>query len=321
MKLNLLPVSASKGSGAKLGIPVAVILVVVAIVLAMNMMAFSSSELRKANADVEMNTSAAQKAVDVSNNADAMMQEEKGPLLNLKLAQAMMDHNKVYPDFYDKVIKFIPNFFRINSLNAAPIDANSCSVNMVGFLGSYEQFNYMSLALLRVPGVQAVTRSGYSMGATYVPNINTQDTVGRRIPVGGPRLTDDPIQRLDAKIATAGHTEYTGAGGFGTLGFPKVRGAMPSEQTINVGLIMAGKLQTPNPRETLAGAQGAYGSFKPQVTAASVQPGGAAKGKPQAPNSSSGSLKIIKPQAKPSNPPAPGKKPAPVQPPKKGGKK
>jgi hypothetical protein len=258
MKLNLLPTYVSRGAGVRNGIIMAVILIMVSVFGAAALMKKASDDEAKALADVEANRSKAQQAVDVSNQADQILTKVKGPLLNVTLAKAMDAHNSVYPDFYDQIKQYIPNFFRINSLQATPIDDNSATVTMNGVIHTFQQYADLMLVLLRIPGAQSVSRSGYALNDAYVPPLIREDQVGRMIAPGKPRLTDKGIDRLDVMIAQAGETHFAGVGGFGTTAEPKVRGAMPEWQAVTVAVVVTKNLTTPDPRGTLNGAAAAF---------------------------------------------------------------
>jgi hypothetical protein len=258
MKLNLVPTSASRGAGARNGIILAVILVAAAVFMSAGLRQKSAQALSAAKDDVTKNVDTAAKAKTTGDEADTIIVRAQGPLLNLQLANAMDQHNDVYPKFYDSVIKYIPNYFRINSLRATPLDGNSCTVTMTGVVASFQQYANLMLALLRIPGAQAVSRSGYQVNDMFVPNLIKDDQVGRAIMPGKPRLPENPVDRLDLLISSAGSTTFAGVGGFGSLDEPRVRGASPTESNIAVAVVLTQNLLTPNPRATLSGAAAAF---------------------------------------------------------------
>src|SRR2546430_13626538 len=55
---------------------------------------------------------------------------------------------------------FRSQFFRINSITATPNDANTVTVTMNGVIHTAQEYADLMLALLRIPGAQAVSRSG-----------------------------------------------------------------------------------------------------------------------------------------------------------------
>ena len=258
MKLNLIPPSAARGSGSKVAWIFAVAIIGVSVYLAISMKGAGEAALATAKDDDAKFQSGSDQIVQLAASADSVIAKSAGYQLNVQLAQAMDAHNPVYPNFYDQVFRYIPSYFRLTSIQATPADANTCTVTMQGTIGSFQQYANLMLALLRIPGAQAVSRSGYQLQDMYVPPLSENDQVGRAIKLGEAPLPDDPIQRLDLKIASAGSTNYLGAGGFGTPGQPMQRGAMPGESLITVAVVMTKNLETPNPRDTLSGGGGAF---------------------------------------------------------------
>ena len=252
-----------------------VIFVLAAILGAAYLSKNASDALANATAREDAAGPKAQQAVDVANKADTVLTTAQGPLLNLRLAQAMNAHNSVYPAFYDKLLPYIPAYFRLTSLTATPVDANSSTVTMQGTLGSFEQYADVMLAMLRIPGAQSVSRAGYQLQDKFIPPLTRDDQTGRMIEQGKTNLPDDPIERLNTMIANAGETHFTGTGGFGTTDFPKVRGAMPGESLVTIQVVVTQNLLTPNPRATLS--SGAFGAAAP-ANAGGAAPGGGNNG-------------------------------------------
>src|SRR5215469_11551825 len=118
MKLNLLPTTVSTGAGSRVAYVIAVLLIAGSIFGAIQMKNQAHTALQKAQDDVTANQADSQKVVDVDQEADNILLKSTGPLLNVQLATAMLDHNKVYPDFYDDIIRYVPSYFRLTSLSA-----------------------------------------------------------------------------------------------------------------------------------------------------------------------------------------------------------
>lgn len=274
MKLNLLPVGASRGSTAKYGIAAGVLVALGGVVVASMLISKSNQDLKDSTDAVTTNKPKAEQAVTVANSADTIISKAQGIILNINLADAMNAHNAVYPDFYDQVKQYIPNYFRITTLTAIPNDANTSTVTMNGVIHTYQQYADLMLALLRIPGSQAVSRNGYQLNDSYIPPLIKDDQVGRRVEPGKPRLTDKPMDRLDALIASAHETGFTGTGGFGGTEIPRVRGAMPEWSAITVAVVVTKNLTTPDPRATLAGAGAAFGAAGGGAAAAPAAPAG-----------------------------------------------
>lgn len=286
MKLNLLPTSVSTGAGSRVAYVIAVVIIAAAIFGAVQMKGQAQSVLDKAQADVNANQADSQKVVDIDQEADNIMLKSTGPLLNVQLANAMLSHNKVYPDFYDSVIKSIPGYFRLTSLSATPLDDHTCTVTMEGTIASFQQYADLMLALLRIKGAKAVSRSGYQLNDEVVPPLVEQDQHGYPVAPNHQRLTDDPMQRLDVKIAEASHTDFVGQGNFGMLDHPMQRFAMPKESQIRVAVVVEGvNLMTPHPRQTLsqAGAAFAASGATTAPTSSTTTPTGAPGAPPMSP--------------------------------------
>jgi hypothetical protein len=231
----------------------------------------------------------AQLAVATSKRADAVIAENRGLILNINLADSMNKHNTVYPDLFDEVRKYIPNFYRISSMAAVPNGAESCTVTMTGYLSSFQEYADLMIALLRIPGATAVSRSGFQFNEPGVPGLIPEDQQGRILRPGEPRIPDDPHDRLDQQIANAQVTSFQNAGGFGTSETPIVRGAMPTQSTVTVAVVIAGKnIQTPNPRQTLAESAALWGGAptapgQPGQPAANTRPAPATPPPPTTP--------------------------------------
>ncbi len=259
MKLNLLPTSAARQGGSGIFAWVLFVIIVAASVFgAMRMNGQAAEALAKAKDDVSANQQKSDDATSLSASADTIIKEASGPMLNTNLVQAMLKHSRVYPDFYDEVFHFIPGYFRLTSVQVVPNDRNTCQLTMTGTVASLHEYSDLILALMRIKGAQSVTRSGYEIQNTFVQPLDATAQHTWKIKPGEEKMTDDPIQRLDSKIAAATSTDFKGVGQFGTPGEPRTRGAMPSETLVTVGVTVTRDLETPNPRDTLATAGAAF---------------------------------------------------------------
>lgn len=276
MKLNLLPTYVSKEKQGRFAFVLSALIAIGALALMIFMTRTSREALdaeKKRIAEARPN---AQLAVATSKRADAVIAENRGLILNINLAEAMNKHNTVYPDLFDEVRKYIPDFYRISSMAAVPNGAESCTVTMTGYLTTFQEYADLMIALLRIPGATAVSRSGFQFNEPGVPGLIPEDQQGRVIKPGEPRIPDDPHDRLDQQIANAQVTSFQNAGGFGTSETPIVRGAMPTQSTVTVAVVIAGKnIQTPNPRQTLAESAALWGGAP-----ATGQPGQAGRPTP-----------------------------------------
>lgn len=260
MKLNLLPTYVSKEKQGRFAVVGSFLLAAAGFAL-MFLMAKTSREAVQVQQDrINAAKPDADRSVQTSKQADDVMDQARGLILNMNLAEAMNSHSTVYADLYDDVRKYIPGFFRISAMNAVPNGAESATVTMTGYLSTFQEYADLMVALLKIPGATAVSRSGFQLNDPIVPNLIPQDQKGRATKPGEPRIPDNPMDRLDLQIAQAQVTGFQGAGGFGTTVTPMVRGAMPTQSTVTVAVVINGKnLQTPDPRATLAGAASLWG--------------------------------------------------------------
>lgn len=258
MKLNLLPTYVSRGKRTAVAVVLSVVIALAGIGAAAVMMTSSQRDLKEAKDRVALLDPQAAEVSNRAKQAETIIQQAALYNLNIGLAEAMQKHNDVYPQLYEEVKRYIPGFFRITSLTATPNGAETCTVTMNGFVESYRRWVDLMFAMLRIPGARNVSRSGYTLRSKYVPGINAQDTVGRSIFQGQPRLPDDPVDRIDVLIAQArGSGQDPIVGGFGAspnAAGAVTRGAMPTWTPVTVAVVLPKNLLTPNPRDTLATA-------------------------------------------------------------------
>ncbi|MBX7134329.1 MAG: hypothetical protein K1X67_16775 [Fimbriimonadaceae bacterium] len=261
MKLNLLPTHVSKSGQAKTATIVSLLMVVLSIAAAVFMLTSSKKALADAKQKAMDVKPQADQAVEIAKMADKLINGQPpytvpAPLIarNTSLANAMLDHSKVYPDLYREVLQYIPDFFRLTSISAQPSNAQVAQVNMTGVIRSFQEYADLMIALLRMPGAASVTRQGYNLNDMYVPNLITEDQIGIPIRRDQERLSSNSIERLQQLIAGANAnttTSFQNLNGFGT-DEDLTKGAMNGWSEITVTMLVVGKnLQTPNPRETL----------------------------------------------------------------------
>lgn len=269
MKLNLLPTYVSKEKSAKAAWVFAVLIAVIGCGAAFMLITQSKQEYKDAKDRAEQYQNDAAMAVAVSKQADETIAKAREIIVNIDLANAMRDHNKVYAELYDDVKKYIPGFFRISSISATPSDANSCVVTMQGVIQSYQQYADLMLALLRIPDSTSVSRNGYQVVDAFVPPLTVEDQKGKVVKLGEPNIPDDPVGQIDYFTARSAPTGYVGTGGFGS-GTTEPRGAMPGWQAITVSVVLSNRhIQTPDPRATLT----ASASAGPSTPAPGGMPG------------------------------------------------
>ncbi|MBI5708432.1 MAG: hypothetical protein HZC36_15725 [Armatimonadetes bacterium] len=261
MKLNLLPTYVSKEKSAKAAWFVSAIIALAAVGATYFMIQQSKQAHADARAKVEELQPRAANAAAVAKQADLIMASARGIIVNADLAHAMMDHNNTYADLYAEVERYVPGFFRLNSISATPVDADNCVVTMAGVIRTYEDYADLMLALLRIPGAMTVSRNGYQVSDMYVPPLSEADQRGTPIKVGDTNVPEDPADQIEYFAARAAPQGYLGVGGFGS-GTPGLRQSMPGWQDITVSVVLSNRhIQTPDPRATLAAsASGGGGS-------------------------------------------------------------
>lgn len=197
--------------------------------------------------------------------------------ISSSLAEAMLKHNAVYPNFYNKVIPYIPKWFRITNLAATPNDATTCTLSMTGYVKTYQEYADLMLALLRMPGAQRVSRAGWNQEDAIVPALTSVDQNGRPRKLSEGPIPDDALDRLAYFQQRTEPSGYLQMNGFGIEDPNTAKGAPLGSSEINVTVIITENLTTPNPRATLAsiGAAPAPGATATGAPAAGGAVGGA----------------------------------------------
>ncbi len=172
--------------------------------------------------------------------------------VNTTLAEAMLKHNAVYPNFYNKVIPYIPKWFRITNLTATPIDGTTCTLSMTGYVKTYQEYADLMLALLRMPGALRVNRAGWNQEDAVVPALTTVDQNGRPRRLSEGPIPDDALDRLAYFEQRQEPSGYLQMNGFGIEDPNSAKGAPLGSSEINVTVVITENLTTPNPRATLA---------------------------------------------------------------------
>lgn len=269
MKLNLVPTYVSKGSQAKVFIALAVLLVLLSCVIAGAMILMSQQKFAAAKERAESLQLPASRAYETSIHADRVIATATGIDKNLKLAQAMNVHNSAYINLYDEVLSYVPSFYRVNSISAQSNGPNSVTVNLSGFLRTFQQYADANLALLRIPGATNVIRENYTLTDASVPRLIESDQIGSPIKPEEANLPSDPWARFEELIARAGSAEtgyQNGLNGYGTEEPDK--GAAPGYSQVNFTITLTGRnLQAPNPMATVSTKNPAPGTPAPGTTA------------------------------------------------------
>jgi len=287
MKLNLLPTYVSKEKQVKQAIIAAIVLFLLGLGGMLAMITLSGQRLADLKGQAAELKPQADEVVAISNQADEVLGAGAGIVRNVNLAQEMNRHNGAYPALYDYIKPYIPSFYRVTSMAAAPGAGSDVTVTLTGVLTGEQNYANLMLALLRInPERATVTRSGFLNSSQYVPSLNQADQTARPIRPGEAQIPDDPMQRLEYFRARGGVTGYNGVGGFGSGSEDPTRGAMPEYSTINiqwtfpfeypVGAPVYRGLQTPDPDQTLraAGAAPVSATTDPDAGTAPTTTGG-----------------------------------------------
>lgn len=280
MKLNLLPTYVSKGNQAKTATVVSVLLALLGILGAVGLIFISKDQVKTARANAEEKQERAARAVATSKRADEVVADAQMIIRNINLADAMLKHNDAYPDLYRDIKPYIPGFFRVTNMTAAPNDAQTATVTLTGTLKTFQQYADLMIALYRIPGATTVSRAGYVSVDPYIPNINDVDQNGRPIRPGQANVPDDKYQRLAYLQGQGTLTGFTGQGGFGTADRTQPRLAMPGYSLVTISVVIPRAIQTPDPRATLQsqGPASASGGATTPGAGAPGLPGQGARG-------------------------------------------
>lgn len=217
------------------------------------------ASLAAAREKVQAEVPRVQKTMGLAESAETII-AQVGPIdRNIKLIAAMEAHNKDYTSLYRDILNYVPDFYRITSINAAPSGENA-NVNMTGVLETERQYADLALAMFRIPGVASVSRAGFTYERDYVPALNTDDQDGLKVKQGEQNLPSKPIEQMEELIRRAASKPrgFLNEGGFGTGEGP--RGAMPKWSVVNISLVVARNIQTPNPRATIEQQGGGGGA-------------------------------------------------------------
>lgn len=257
MKLNLLPTNVSKANTAAAGMIFGGLLALVGAVGAVGGILWSQNELRNAkDAAVAMQKPAAD-ALATAQQAETQIAVATVITTNRQLAMEMIAHNEDYVALYNKVRNYIPAYYRVTNLSAAPVGEDA-QVTVVGQLQTFSQYADLAIALWKIPGVLNVTRQGYVVNLPQVPPLTEGDQRGTPILPGEEPLPSDPLERLDALVARAAAAPqgFQNVGGFGSGDELNARGPMPGWSTVTMTILVDDDIRTPDPRATIAANTG-----------------------------------------------------------------
>lgn len=263
MKLNLLPTTEKKSRAGRAGIYVGLLIVVVAALGSVGMMLFAKGRLEEAKGSIGDLPSQVANADATSKSADTIIASAADVIRDAQLAQAMIDHNDVYPKLYDDVKRYIPPYYRLQSISATPISDKQASVTLVGTLSGYQRYADLMLALMRFKDAATIARTGYNLDDPTVPALTPADPKGVMRKPGEAPVPEDGLERLayfQAQAATAPNG-YLNTGNYGS-GNTEVRGALPDASVVTITMTVNNRdLRVPLAADTLraAGAAGAAG--------------------------------------------------------------
>jgi hypothetical protein len=274
MKLNLLPTYVGKGRQMTVFVILGLMIMAASAGITTYMISDADRQLAKAKAESTTYDADVQKAMDYADKAQPILTSLGTVVRNKDLATAMLDHSEVFPKFYDLMRPYIPDFFRVTSMQATPVDAQTVNLRVVGVLKTEEQYRDLMLALLRIDGAQTVSRSPFTSKFSVLPGVTEADQNPTAPAPGEPALPKDQLDRLNALIATGAPRPFVAAPGYGDA--PGERGPMPDYQQITVTILLkdpnpalqAYNLMTPNPSATLGVVAGGAGGGR------KVAPGG-----------------------------------------------
>lgn len=286
MKLNLIPPKQKK-EGGSWGIPVGVLLLVVGVLVALYLIGSSTAAENAARAKVEARQPEAQRVVTFANSAEQTIQLATPFTINYQLAQEMNKATLAYPDLFDDIRPYIPSFFRVTSISAAPFEGQPdqfAEVRITGVIASFQQYTNLLLALLQYPNAVSVIPSTYASPAPFRPNV-TEDRQNPQMGWPGARSLEgvqDPLQRLEiiqfnqslAPAAPRLTYSFINVGNFGTDN-PGPKGPMPGYSEVTIQLYVMADLRVPDPRATLTtAARGAQAGAQQVQGGGGFQPGG-----------------------------------------------
>lgn len=250
MKLNLLPTYVGKEKAVRSAIFLSFILAAAGVGAAVFMITKSSAALKESEAYIAEQEPRQQAAVAEAKKADQVIQSARVLILNTNLAQAMDKHNYAYVDTFDKVLPYIPSFFRVTQMTASPAGEQTV-VTLNGVLQTQQQYADLMLALLRIPGATTVSRQGFQIVEKVVPGLTEGSQNSIPIEPGQAPYPDDPLERMEYLMNLPRTEGFQDVGGFGSDVPNQTYGAMPGWSLVQVSVVLPGNIQTPNPNATI----------------------------------------------------------------------
>ncbi|RYG25109.1 hypothetical protein EON82_08350 [bacterium] len=258
MKLNLLPTTEKKSRQGKTAIVVAGLIVLASIGAAAALTFIPAAKLVAAKDGITELERQVANADATAKQADTIIAQAADVVRNAQLAQAMIDHNDKYPKLYDDIKRYIPPYYRLQSISAVPTGEGTSRVTLTGTLSGYQRYADLMLALMRFKDARSITRSGYNLNDPIVPALDPVDPIGKMRKPGEAPIPNDDLQRLAyfQAQAAAAPSGYLGVGGYGG-GTDDTRGALPDASIVVITMDVARDLRVPLAADTLRAAGGA----------------------------------------------------------------
>ena len=264
MKLNLLPTTEKKSRQGKTAIVVAGLIVLASIGAAAALTFIPAGKLLAAKDGIAELEKKVADTDATAKQADTIIATAADVVRNAQLAQAMIDHNDVYPKLYDDIKRYIPPYYRLQSITAAPTGEGTSRVTLTGTLSGYQRYADLMLALMRFKDARTIQRQGYNLNDPIVPSLDPVDQKGVMRKPGDAPVPQDGLQRLayfqaQAAAAPSGYLATGNYGGPGT----EVRGALPDASIVVITMDVARDLRVPLAADTLrsAGSASPAGGF------------------------------------------------------------
>jgi Tfp pilus assembly protein PilN len=290
MKLNLLPTTEKKSRQGKTAIVVAGLIVLASIGAAAALTFIPAAKLVAAKDGIPELEQKVANTDATAKQADTIIATAADVVRNAQLAQAMIDHNDVYPKLYDDIKRYIPPYYRLQSISAVPTGEGTSRVTLTGTLSGYQRYADLMLALMRFKDARTISRQGYVLNDPVVPALDPVDPVGRMRKPGEAPIPNDGLQRLayfqaQAAAAPSGYLATGNYGGTGT----EVRGALPDASIVVITMDVARDLRVPLAADTLRSAGSAAPAGGPAAGFAGPSgPPGMPPGMPGAPGGPGG---------------------------------
>jgi hypothetical protein len=269
VKLNLLPKVVDVTGKSKVAFIGSLLMVLASIAGTIFMVTTANKRVQDSDEALASSKPAYDKTVAKAAEADAIMAQPhvRQLLMDNEITHAVHDSSKKYPDLYNEVARYIPAFFRLTNMSAAPSSAEASTLTLTGTVKNAQQYADVVLGLLRIPGALSVNRANFQGDNWVIPNLTENDQVGRGYWESKGPIPDEPFERMSYFENQKEPTGYLNSGNFGILDPNITKTVRPGESLITLNVTLQRNLTAPNLRATLA-----------QLGAPSVLPGAAAAG-------------------------------------------